>query len=306
MELIKIERAGQIVLTTKQLAKVYKTKPENLSENFSKAKDQFKEGIHYFKLTGEPLRQFKRQYPALADKFAPHLYLWTEKGVFLHAKKMNTAKAFVLFDGLGDKLRSPTMQDLVSSAKGIPRDKACAYVFEMSNCTVKIGASKNIERRIPQIEYKSGFKVVRTYQTCILPRELAFRIESACHEHFKAKRIRGEYFSVPFEEACAEVQKQLPAPKVLDFAVVYCLLMSNGTVKIGMTTNLAERTKGLKAQYKLEVLDYYSTGYMSREEASGIEEALKARYADCSLGNEFYDVRFAAVKEVIAMARAIA
>lgn len=26
--------------------------------------------------------------------------------------------------------------------------------------------------------------------------------------------------------------KQLAAPKVLDFAVVYCLLMSNGTVKI--------------------------------------------------------------------------
>ena len=82
--------------------------------------------------------------------------------------------------------------------------------------------------------------------------------------------------------------------------------MSNGSVKIGMTTNLTERTRTIKKDYKLDILDYCSTGFMSREDAAALEEKLKSRYADKALGNEFFDVKFTEVAQVISKARLIA
>lgn len=59
--LIPVEWSNQRVLTTAQLAEVYECNPKNIKVNFGNAKEQFVEGVHYFKLTGEALRQFKGQ-----------------------------------------------------------------------------------------------------------------------------------------------------------------------------------------------------------------------------------------------------
>ena len=57
-ELTVLENNNERVLTTKQLAEVYETKENNIKNNFNNNKDKFIEGKHYYKLTGEELKQF--------------------------------------------------------------------------------------------------------------------------------------------------------------------------------------------------------------------------------------------------------
>lgn len=59
-ELIKIEWSGQAVLTTNQLSAAFKCKPKKIHTNYASAKECFREGEHYFKLMGAPLRELKR------------------------------------------------------------------------------------------------------------------------------------------------------------------------------------------------------------------------------------------------------
>ena len=55
-----VEWGGQVVITTSQLAEVYGTTTKNVSNNFSRNKDRFTEGKHYFVLQGEELKEFMR------------------------------------------------------------------------------------------------------------------------------------------------------------------------------------------------------------------------------------------------------
>lgn len=98
-----IERENQRVLTTEQLAEVYGTDTKNISNNFSRNQDKFIEGKHYYLLKGDELKEFKANH--LKDdylKFAPHLYLWTERGASRHCKILDTEKAWEQFDYLED------------------------------------------------------------------------------------------------------------------------------------------------------------------------------------------------------------
>ena len=53
--------------------------------------------------------------------------------------------------------------------------------------------------------------------------------------------------------------------------------------------------KQLKAETKLDVLDFYSSRFMSRDDAAALEVALKEKFsADC-IGGEFFDVKFTLV-----------
>ena len=98
------------------------------------------------------------------------------------------------------------------------------------------------------------------------------------------------------KEEVIRLQNQIAKP-CTDFAVVYVLLMSNGTVKIGMTKDLTDRVKQLKAETGLFVLDFDSTKFMPREDAVALEAALKEKFAPYAMGGEFFDVRF---RDVIA------
>lgn len=91
------------VLTTQQLAEAYGTEGKIISKNFERNKERYSEGKHYICLMGEELREFKanRQNDD-ALKFTSVLYLWTEKGAFLHAKSLNTDTAWEVYDRLVD------------------------------------------------------------------------------------------------------------------------------------------------------------------------------------------------------------
>ncbi len=105
------------VLTTQQIAEAYGTDAKVVSYNFNHNKDRYVDGKHYICLTGDELRAFRENHdlPSNLNK----LYLWTEKGAFLHAKSLNTDKAWEVYDRLVDeyfekpKLPSWTMDDKI-------------------------------------------------------------------------------------------------------------------------------------------------------------------------------------------------
>ncbi|MDO5574420.1 MAG: ORF6N domain-containing protein [bacterium] len=101
INIIKIK--GQPVLTTRQIAEAYETTTERIKLNYRYNKKRYIIGKHYIEVTGEDLAELKRTCEFHTDfKHARHLYLWTEKGALLHAKSINTDKAWEVYDYLVD------------------------------------------------------------------------------------------------------------------------------------------------------------------------------------------------------------
>lgn len=113
-----IEHKGQRVLTTSQLAESYGTSSDRISKNFSENKERYKEGKHYILLQGEDLKRFKNDFrnSELVGKNASALYLWTEKGAWLHAKSLNTDEAWEAYEMLVDEYYRVTQE------KQLPQD----------------------------------------------------------------------------------------------------------------------------------------------------------------------------------------
>lgn len=106
-----IEYKNQRVLTTAQLAKSLKTDSKIINQNFRRNKDDFIQGVHYLELTGEELKAFKGSLQNEASlKFASILYLWTEKGAWIHADFLNTKQARKAIHALIDEYYKTTVQ----------------------------------------------------------------------------------------------------------------------------------------------------------------------------------------------------
>lgn len=89
------------VLTTQQLAECYGTTTDTITKNFNRNKDRYIEGKHYIALEGDNKNDFLNQGQFDRGlKNAKTLYLWTEKGAFLHAKSLNTDEAWDVYDRL--------------------------------------------------------------------------------------------------------------------------------------------------------------------------------------------------------------
>lgn len=233
-DLVPIEWANRPVLLTKQVADAYGTTTECISHNFCENKEQFKEGEHYFKLTGAALREFKKECRNSAivppfSKMANCLYLWTKEGCVRHCKMLNTKEAWAVFDMLE------------------------RFYFGV------------IRGEVPAPEVP----------TTPAPND-----------------------SEEADTLAIRIKKQFDCPT--DLAVVYALLMSNFTVKLGMTKDLTDRIKQLKAETKLDTLDFASTPFMPRDQAAALEQYLLDKFSAYSLGGEFFDVRFLSVKAALA------
>lgn len=98
-----IEHQNQRVLTTTQLAESYGTNNRRISENFNRNEKRFKEGKHFYSLQGDEKHNFL-DHTQIADgsRNAQTLYLWTEKGAWLHAKSLNTDEAWDAYEMLVD------------------------------------------------------------------------------------------------------------------------------------------------------------------------------------------------------------
>ncbi|EPS56395.1 TPA: ORF6N domain-containing protein [Clostridium botulinum] len=100
-EIQPVEVEGQKVLTTDQLSEVYEVDPIRIQQGFIRNKDKFQKEKHYFRLTGEELKEFKANYLKDSNlKYASELMLWTERGANRHCKILDTDKAWEQFDNL--------------------------------------------------------------------------------------------------------------------------------------------------------------------------------------------------------------
>lgn len=98
-----IEVKGKRVLTTKQIAEAYETTEEKVRWNFKYNKKKYEEGKHYILIQGNELRELKTECEfQTLFKQAKSVCLWTEKGALLHAKSVNTDKAWEVYDNLVD------------------------------------------------------------------------------------------------------------------------------------------------------------------------------------------------------------
>ena len=103
-ELKVIQHNDQRILLTSQIAEAYETTTDVIKKNFANNKARYLQGKHYYYLEGDELKAFKNEVKNLdlVGKNASSLYLWTEKGAFLHAKSLNTDKAWEVYDILVD------------------------------------------------------------------------------------------------------------------------------------------------------------------------------------------------------------
>lgn len=99
-----IEIKGQRVLTTRQLATAYETEVKVIQNNFQRNKDRYTAGKHYIYMDRDELREVKATYPQFDGELnrTSRTNFWTEKGALLHAKSLNTEKAWEVYDYLVD------------------------------------------------------------------------------------------------------------------------------------------------------------------------------------------------------------
>lgn len=98
-----VEYKGQRMLTTKQIAEAYETDVGTVQYNFRYNKQKYEKGKHYVEIEGDELKEMKRRSEIHSSlKQVKHLYLWTEKGALLHAKSINTEKAWEVYENLVD------------------------------------------------------------------------------------------------------------------------------------------------------------------------------------------------------------
>lgn len=120
-----------------------------------------------------------------------------------------TSEVLPSLSRMGIYTTSQVIDKLFESAQAgeLIRDLKSVYVFEMDNDTVKIGYTKNIRQRMQTISSSSGLAITNGYSTEFVDSEIAYLIEQTCHEIFDDRRVRGEFFKVPFAEAVEVLQK---------------------------------------------------------------------------------------------------
>lgn len=166
-----VEAKGMRVLTTKQIAEAYGTTKDKIIYNFNYNKNRYILGKHYIEVSGQELKDLKRTCEnQISFKYAKTLYLWTEKGALLHAKSLNTDKAWEVYDWLVDfyfrvkeeqtqlkfkpvknsNIRTvvdvPENAEILSAIKKVRDDLTCMEVL-LSNCIKYIEEETYLERR---------------------------------------------------------------------------------------------------------------------------------------------------------------
>lgn len=98
-----IEHRNQRVLTTAQLAEAFGTAVQIVTNNFNRNRDRYSEQKHYVALRGEEKKHFLCENQIdFSNKDHSTLYLWTEKGAWMHAKSLNTDQAWDAYEMLVD------------------------------------------------------------------------------------------------------------------------------------------------------------------------------------------------------------
>lgn len=143
------------VLTTQQIAEAYGVGAKKITDNFNNNKSRYVEGKHFICLEGEELKRFKGKTENLG--FARNLnklYLWTEKGAFLHAKSLNNDVAWDVYDKLVDSYFNKQKNE-------IPKDYPTAlraYADEVERRQI---AEQENERLQQELDYSKDWYSIK-------------------------------------------------------------------------------------------------------------------------------------------------
>jgi phage antirepressor YoqD-like protein len=153
-----VEWQGHRVLTTNRLAAAYGCSVENIHKNFSRNKEQFREGTDYFVVTREGYLSICQVHiPPSVTK----LYLWTESGAFLHGKSLNTPEAWDLYRRLLDTyfrvaesyIPSYTIDDEIQRALAWAQEKKAAREALAKKDALIEAQVKELEAAKPKVEF---------------------------------------------------------------------------------------------------------------------------------------------------------
>ncbi|CEH31221.1 ORF6N domain-containing protein [Aneurinibacillus migulanus] len=145
-----IQHNGQRVLTTTQLAEAYGTDNKHINDNFQNNRKRYTLGKHFFELKDEELKSFKATTKISGNlKFAPVIYLWTEKGAWMHAKSLNTDKAWEAYEMLVDDY-----YQVKKSNNVVPLSKDQALVTLLRTTADLVENQEQIIQRIDEVERK--------------------------------------------------------------------------------------------------------------------------------------------------------
>lgn len=170
-----IENNNQRVLTTAQIAEQYGTDAKAISKNFTRNKERYTEGKHYYCLTGDAKREFLNRYQIDDGLRATVFYLWTEKGALLHAKSLNTDQAWQAYEVLVDTYFSVREQAAMDSYMiADPVKRAERWIEEQREKqqleTTVAAQSKQMEQDKPKVLFADS---VAASSSSILIGELA-------------------------------------------------------------------------------------------------------------------------------------
>ncbi|MBK1810231.1 ORF6C domain-containing protein [Clostridium sp. YIM B02505] len=193
MDLQVIENNGQRVLTTQQLADSYETSCKRIYENYNCNKDRYIEGKHYYYLQGEELKRFLQHvnYGVQNSSKVRSLYLWTEKGALLHAKSLNTDKAWQVYDYLIDDYFNAKDQLTINAG-----DEFRAISLIHSEFGELINATLSIKDRVDTLEQHMTIDYGQQLVLQEIAKVTALRILGGKDSYaYKHKNIKNSLFS---------------------------------------------------------------------------------------------------------------
>ena len=141
-----IEKENQRVLTTAVLAQEYETTTDVITKNFNRNKERYTNGKHFYCLEGKELKEFKLTIGQndLSLNKVNKLYLWTERGALLHAKSLNTDRAWEVYDILVETYfkkqvttTNTSVNDLEKTKLEIQKTRAEAMALNAKNRAFK-------------------------------------------------------------------------------------------------------------------------------------------------------------------------
>lgn len=174
---------GEPVTTTKLLARAYECEEYQIKQNYNNNPDRFEEKVHYYKLEGEELKQFK-QYCNKVENFylvepkAKSLMLWTKRGASRHSKMLDTDKAWDMFDILEESYfnqekpqENPFEKALAKVINSGLSEEMDILLEEQARKTIEIEAPKYFNKGIKQ-GYGQGYTQAELEGKAKLKKEL--------------------------------------------------------------------------------------------------------------------------------------
>lgn len=169
-----IKYKNALVITSDQVANMYGTTKRVVSNDFNRNKSKFTEGKHYFKLTGEELKQFRdiqnlqsSQRGLQISGKTRTIYLWTNRGALLLAKIIDTDIAWTAYEKLVDfyfdkKDDEQVSEDQLSGGMEIPERR-----IPVRTATTPVPLQTNFyeiyKRKMENLAVKTGVSVSFVY-----------------------------------------------------------------------------------------------------------------------------------------------